>query len=100
MRWLSIYWDMDRFPVLMFVGLVAFVIAYNYAALKIGSSRPEIGRWMFALIHALGFAFVPTWILGWFIQSVYAIWLFPLLYPFGIYVSLREQRRKSMKKAA
>ena len=100
MRELSDFWDWYQVPVLMFAGLVILVFAYNYAAIKIGRSRPAAGRWMLALVHALGFAFVPTWILSMFIPAIYTIWLFPLLYPCGVAISLWDQRRKSLNKTA
>jgi hypothetical protein len=89
MPWLSIYWDMYGFPILFFAGLVVFLVSYNYAALRIGRSRPGISRWMFALLHALAFAYIPTTIIALFIPHKLAILLFPLFYLAGIAVSLR-----------
>jgi hypothetical protein len=100
MPWFSIYWDMYGFPILFFGGLVVFLVSYNYAALRIGRSRPAVSRWMFALLHALAFAYVPTAIIALFIPHKLAIFLFPFFYLAGVAVSLRRQNRKSLSKTA
>lgn len=100
MSWLSIYWDMYGFPILFFGGLIVFLVSYNYAALRIGRARPAVSRWMFALLHALAFAYVPTAIIALFIPHKLAILLFPLFYVAGVAVSLRQQHKKSLGKTA
>lgn len=100
MLWLSIYWDMYGFPILLFGGLVVFLVSYNYAALRFGRSRPAVSRWMFALLHALAFAYIPTAIFALFIPRKLAILLFPFFYLIGVAVSLRRQHQKSLDKTA